>query len=172
MYISSADQHEVTIYGNDTTNDPCSTSPAAQALGQPIACYNAAYHYYSIDMCDQAAALTSASPEVVPGSQTRAIVGGVVDGVLGLALMFGVMFCMVRNERLEQQIAAVQQSSLLQYNELYGYQQSELDTGKVVYGREAYEVEALPVEVGAQEVREAGKTVRQGGLSDVQRQSS
>ncbi|KAH6643603.1 hypothetical protein C7974DRAFT_1317 [Boeremia exigua] len=82
----------VTIYSNDTTNDPCSASPDSQALGQLIACYNTTYHYYSIDMCDPAAARSSSPPELVPKSHTGAIVGGVVGGVLGIAVLIGVVF--------------------------------------------------------------------------------
>ncbi|KAJ4992278.1 hypothetical protein SVAN01_02297 [Stagonosporopsis vannaccii] len=150
----------VTIYANDTTNDPCSASPESQALGQLIACYNTTYHYYSIDMCDPAAALSSAPPAQAPAtsSHTGAIVGGVVGGVLGLALIAGFVFWILRRRQFEQ-AAAAQQNNMVPRGELQGYQQCELGTDKVTYKKEAVEVEVPPVELGGQEVYGSAKHV-------------
>ncbi|KAJ8111915.1 hypothetical protein OPT61_g5604 [Boeremia exigua] len=106
----------VTIYSNDTTNDPCSAYPEDTA------------------------------------------VGGVVGGILGLALIIGVVFWATRRQRFEQQAAAIQQSSVIQHSELQDYQHSELGVGKVLYKRQAVEVEVPPVEIGGQEVQSSFKT--------------
>lgn len=155
----AADMPPVTIYASDTTNDPCSASPEGQALGQPIACYNSTYHYYSIDMCDPAAALTTAPPAPASESHTGAIVGGVVGGVLGLAFIVGIIFWTARKTRFEQAAAAAQQSSMVQYGELQGFQQCELGTNKVMYRKDAVEVEVPPVELGGQEVHSSPKQI-------------
>lgn len=108
-------------------------------------------------MCDPAVAQSSAPPAPSAKNHTGAIVGGVVGGVLGLALIFGVVFWAIRKKGSEQQTSAVQQSDIVQCNELHGYQQSELAAGKIVYGREAFEVEAPLVELGGQEVKGPGE---------------
>ncbi len=152
-----ADIREVTIYGNDTTNDPCTASPEDKALGQPIACYNATYHYYSIDMCDPAAAQPSTLPSMSTKDHTAAIIGGVVGGVLGLAVIIGTVFWATRRYRFKHQVASIQQSNMSQYNELQAYQHNELGAGKVTYKREAVEVEVPPVELGGYEVQNSIK---------------
>ena len=152
----------MTIYGKDTTDDPCSSD--VKEIAQPIACYNSTYYYYSIDMCDPVAALPSNSP-VAKKSHTGTIVGGGVGGVIGLALILGVVFWIVRKKRQERQTGAIQDSSTEQWNELQGQQQNELQgrqqneigSGKVMYRREAVEVEVPPVELSGVEMSTSGK---------------
>ena len=148
----------MTIYGNDTTNDPCSATPEDKKVGQLIACYNATYIYYSIDMCDPAAVIPTNQP-VVKKSHTGAIAGGVVGGLVGLALILGGAFWIVKKNRTQQQAAPVQENRTEHWSELQGREQNEIGAGKVVYRREAVEVEAPPVELGGEEIRRSEKPV-------------
>lgn len=127
-------------------------------MGQPIVCYNATYHYYSIDMCDSAAAQSSAPPAPAPppSSHTGAIVGGVVGGVLGLALIVGIIFWKVRKRQREWAVAA-QQGNMVHYGELQGHQQCELGVDKASYNKGAVEIEAPPVELGGEEILNSAK---------------
>jgi len=90
----------VTIYQNDTDADICSGF-ALEVQLQPVVCYNSSWAYYSIDECDptaqstSAAATTSTAP-AKKNTSTGAIVGGTIGGVLGLALLAGVLMFIYR----------------------------------------------------------------------------
>lgn len=110
-------------------------------------------------MCDPAVALPSNQP-VEKKNHTGAIAGGVIGGVVGLALILGAIFWIVRKKRAEKQVLPVQESGIEQWSELQGRQQNEIGAGKVVYRREAVEVEAPPVELSGEEIRAPEKTTQ------------
>lgn len=109
---------EVTIYEKDTTSDICSGTAIVAELAQ---CYNTTYVYYSIDMCttpsssssisstssattSSGAATTtitaSSTPTASHKTNTGAIAGGIVGGVLAVAaVLLGLFLYMRRKKR-------------------------------------------------------------------------
>lgn len=72
--------------------------------------------------------------------------------MLGLALILGFVFWIVRKQRFEQSRIAAQQDNMTHCGELQDYRQYELESHKVLYKREAIEIEAPPAELEVNEV--------------------
>jgi len=111
MIRPRADGFKVTIYANDTNAEqPCSA--VVLQFANIATCYNSSWVYYSIDACIPPSSSSSASssptssstPQSHHSNHTGAIVGGVVAGIAGVAVLVGIaIFFFVRRSRWQRQ---------------------------------------------------------------------
>ncbi|KAJ4989606.1 GPI-anchored protein [Stagonosporopsis vannaccii] len=154
----------VTIYVNDPETTICGGYQEEIQLGE---CWNSTFVYYSIDMCDIGALLsssspsTSSSPSSSSSSTTGALVGGIVGGLAGLALILGLALWLLwrkkraRKAAAEQPVAYAEVESNPRRGEVDGhYPRHEMAEGKDVYAHRVAEVEGPVAELGGREILE------------------
>ncbi|KAF2728380.1 hypothetical protein EJ04DRAFT_569554 [Polyplosphaeria fusca] len=162
----------VTIYGPDTSSDPCSAD--ILAVAEIAKCYNASWVYYSIDGCDipseiPSSSSSSQSPTSTPPSSASAtpqsspnhtgvIVGGVVGGVAAIALVAIAVLLLLRYRRKnktdptpplqyemggERQVAEVAPPEKPVQTEMYAH------NAAFEMGRNSLDIPGAPVELSA-----------------------
>jgi len=137
----------VTIYGNDTTEDICSSIPSQTIIAELVKCYNSSWVHYSIDFCTDPSTLSSSTPSSNPtntatskssgSSHPGLIAGCVVGGVIVIAaLAIGAFIYARRKRRANGGVGPIMKD---------GRNIQEMDAG---------EVKELPAHPGAEEYSE------------------
>lgn len=157
----------VTIYVDDPTTTICG---GAQEEVQLAGCHNNTFVYYSFDFCTPPGAKSSTFPS--SDSSTKppiaAIVGGVVGGVAGLAVIVGIAFLLGRKKRAQNKPSYSEETDMKYGRQTFAYQpyaypSQELPSNTVVYKNMPSEAEQPPVELAGNDIQRPneGHEIRQ-----------